>query len=279
MTILCSASSASGKTERVKRFESDDKVADFFNDREAAAEAFRHKTIAYLPAPPSCTNSSGATKQEFILAKRIGFALNTILQTCAGAIGLVGNIVATGILTSSKRLSSTFNQVLVCNLMLQTLYIISCILIEVYKLTEAPEMHHFFSFFLYPCKPMLLYASTMLTVLMARERSLAVRSPITYRSRTMTEGRWRRAMAYTTVSVVLASLFVLPLVWESKVVLQDVPQTMEINSTHSWVSIKAISTNIHTADNDESKLCHSRPHNSLRSHPHKLTMKDSLSRR
>ena len=236
MIFLCAAI-ASGEDENMNETNGRNAaILRHFRKSENSLASTTGDRKKYLRAPPACANSSGAKKLEFILAKRISFAMNTIVQTCFGAMGLAGNTVAAGILASSKRLNSTFNQILVCNLVLQTLYIISCIIIEVYKLTEAAALHHFFSFFLYPCKPMLLYASTMLTVLMARERSLAVSSPLSYRARTMTEGQWRRAMAYTVASVGLSSLFVLPLVWESEVVLRDVARATQINSTHSWVS-------------------------------------------
>ena len=148
----------------------------------------------------------------------------------------MGNTVATIVIVSSKRLNSIFNQILVCNLFLQSLYILSSATIEIYKEVKGEIFHRFFSNFLYPFKPMLLHASTLMTVVMARERFLAVRSPLTYRSLTLLEKPWKRAMLFTLGSLILSTLFVLPLLWESEVNPQYFVKQIPINTTHSLVS-------------------------------------------
>ena len=90
-----------------------------------------------------------------------------------------------------------------------------------------------FSNFLYPCKPMLLYTSTFLTVLMARERFHAVKHPIEYRNATLTGRTWRLALIHTALCMLASALFVIPLIFESEVLTKEMRAVKTWNSTHT----------------------------------------------
>ena len=78
-------------------------------------------------------------------------------------------------------------------------------------------------------QPMLLHASTFLTVMMARERYLAISNPTEYRNATLlqlVDSRiWKRPLFYMAASVAASTLFVLPLNWEGKVAGRNVTTT------------------------------------------------------
>ena len=78
-------------------------------------------------------------------------------------------------------------------------------------------------------QPMLLHASTFLTVMMARERYLAISNPTEYRNATLlqlVDSRiWKRPLLYMAASVAASTLFVLPLNWEGKVAGRNVTTT------------------------------------------------------
>ena len=73
---------------------------------------------------------------------------------------------------------------------------------------------------------MLLHASTFLTVMLARERYLAISNPTEYRNATLlhlVDSRmWKRPLLYMAASVTASTLFVLPINWEGKVARRDI---------------------------------------------------------
>ena len=57
----------------------------------------------------------------------------------------------------------------------------------VYCIFPHPQLHHEHNSFFF-LQPMLLHASTFLTVMMARERYLAISNPTEYRNATLLQG-------------------------------------------------------------------------------------------
>jgi len=94
-----------------------------------------------------------------------------------GLIGCLANAAAVFVSLRSKRIPSTvFNALLVCLLATHTLYILDSLALVVYKACGSGFlMQWVFAKVLYPVKTILLYLSTYITVLMARERCRAVR--------------------------------------------------------------------------------------------------------
>ena len=133
--------------------------------------------LEYSPLPTgsyngdACPGTNGATRAQLATVRAVGFLLDVVLQSVVGVLGAVGNLLAIAVLGGGRRLRSFFNRLLTCLLVVHTVYIANSLVLEVYK--KNPGYLAFdllFSNFFYPCKPMLLYTTTFLTVLMARER-------------------------------------------------------------------------------------------------------------
>ena len=90
-----------------------------------------------------------------------------------------------------------------------------------------------FTNLLHPCKPMLLYASTLLTVVMSRERYCAVRHPIECRNASIS-GRsgFRTVLGHTALSILVSLVFVIPVFFESEVRQTKTRSILNYNSTH-----------------------------------------------
>ena len=90
-------------------------------------------------------------------------------------------------------------------------------------------------------QPMLLHASTFLTVMMARERYLAISNPTEYRNATLlqlVDSRiWKRPLLYMAASVAASTLFVLPLNWEGKVAGRNVTTTDDFGNVVEVINI------------------------------------------
>ena len=80
---------------------------------------------------------------------------------------------------------------------------------------------------------MLMHAATFLTVVMARERYLAISDPTGYRNATlMSESNmWRKPILYLAGAVVASSVFVFPINWEAEVRERNRTVTMDDNTT------------------------------------------------
>ena len=91
-----------------------------------------------------------------------------------------------------------------------------------------------FHHFLYPLKPLLLHASTFLTVFMARERYKAIRHPLEYRNATAGVSPWRTAAKYVAPMVLAAAAFVSPLYFEvgQRPIKEELVVTLENGSQY-----------------------------------------------
>lgn len=68
----------------------------------------------------------------------MGFALDGVAQCAVGAVGVLGNVLAMIVLGRAKRMTSTFNRLLTCLLVIHTLYIVNSITLQVRKLRRMP---------------------------------------------------------------------------------------------------------------------------------------------
>lgn len=149
----------------------------------------RSTTVKLMSSPqPSVAPEAAASiiisqQIENIVGKTTSWytTLPQIAQSAVGACGACANVFACFVLLDSRRLRvSGFNCLLAGLLAVYTLYIADSLALEVYKSSFrgwAP-FDYAFSRFLFPVRPALLYASTWVTVLMARERHAAIRHPV-----------------------------------------------------------------------------------------------------
>eukprot|EP00095_Tigriopus_kingsejongensis_P004803 maker-scaffold182_size278544-snap-gene-0.12 protein:Tk04803 transcript:maker-scaffold182_size278544-snap-gene-0.12-mRNA-1 annotation:"fmrfamide receptor" len=180
-----------------------------------------------------CPGTQGATVRELAKVKVVGFVLDVMCQSSLGILGILGNLLAIYILVRGKKLQSNFNKILTCLLAVHTTYIINSLTLEIYKQTGGIPFDIIFSNVLYPCKSMLLYTSTFLTLFMARERYLAVRYPIQYRNASIVGNRWRTAFSNLALCLSLSAAFVVPLIFESEVKVTQIRSVKVFNETHS----------------------------------------------
>lgn len=177
---------------------------------------------------------------EMAVFDLIELYLSKTAKPALGVCGILANASAALILTRSRRLrGSSFNALLTALLIVHSLYIADGLGLDVYSFVRKGGgdggdrlFHHVFSNFLFPCQPMLLYSSTCLTVLMARERCFAIKHPIAYRNRSLSGRTWRRALAQMALSLAVSAVFVLPLFFESEVRSSRVPTVVNYNGTY-----------------------------------------------
>ena len=150
----------------------------------------------------------------------------------------MSNLIAIPILCN-KRLNNIFNKLLICLLVLHTVYIICVLLTEMmwpswdenYQGISEPWFIFVFSYILHPFRRLMRYSSTFFTTLMARQRYLAIRHPIEYRNLTLTTNPWKYVMKSLILAILTGALFTFPLFLETSVEEVEV-ERLEFNSTH-----------------------------------------------
>ena len=176
---------------------------------------------------------------EIAQIQTFSFWVEGVCQFILGTIGIISNLLAIPILCH-KRMNTIFSKLLICLLVLHTVYLGCVLVIEVMwpawndnpkRLSEAWFIF-IFSYGLYPLKQLMRYSSTFFTTLMARQRFLAIRHPIEYRNSTLTINPWVSVMKSLLFVIVTGALFTFPLYLETSVKHTEVDRIEEFNSTH-----------------------------------------------
>ena len=160
------------------------------------------------------------------------FWVEGIAQFVVGILGIIANTFAIQILCSN-RLVSFFNSLLACLLVMHTIYILSNLLVFLSHKSTLYIVSATFSYVLYPLRSVALHSSTYTTVLMARQRYLAIRHPIEYRNATIGINPWKPTFRQMAMVLLFASVLVAPLVFETKFEMISSVTTEKFNSTHS----------------------------------------------
>ena len=166
------------------------------------------------------------------------FWIEGVCQFVLGGFGIMSNLIAIPILCN-KRLNNLFSKLLICLLVLHTVYIICVLLTEImwpswdenYQGMSETWFIFVFSYILHPLRRLMRYSSTFFTTLMARQRYLAIRHPIEYRNLTLTTNPWKSVMKNLLLVIVTGALFTFPLFLETSVEEVEV-ERLEFNSTH-----------------------------------------------
>ena len=184
----------------------------------------------------------------------LSFWMEGVCQFTVGSVGIICNLLAIPLLCGPV-MKSVFNKLLICLLTLHTMYIGSVLLIEIMwpawknepRISEAWFIISF-SFVLHPLRQFMLYSSTFITVLIARQRYIAIRHPIQYRNTMLSTNPWIPATKSLIFVLVTAALFTFPLFLETSVHSDEVGRVYDINGTHfryvsfirSYIIIKQI---------------------------------------
>ena len=167
------------------------------------------------------------------------FWIEGVSQFTLGAIGILLNLLAIPVLCR-MRINSIFNKLLICLLILHTVYI-SCILLiqsmwpawddDPQNISETWFILSF-SYVLRPLQKTMRYSSTFFTTLMARQRCLAIKHPIEYRNSTLTINHWVYVIKSLILVLLAAIAFTFPLYLETSVENTEVGKVHELNNTH-----------------------------------------------
>ena len=195
---------------------------------------------SYAATELLCNNHSQLLIETYHNIEAMSFWIQGVCQPVVGILGIVFNILAAIILCGSG-LKSLFNRLLAWLLFIHTFYIFIT-LITYYGRTTAVSPDWFimaFSYALYPLSHTLLHAATFLTVLMARQRYLAVAQPMAYRSTQRTQPICWQATKSSLVVFVFVMVVTFPaLFFETSVEIQEVAMIKDINQTHfQYVSL------------------------------------------
>ena len=176
------------------------------------------------------------------------FWIEGIFKFLIGSIGLISNLIAIPILCS-KQMKSIFNKLLISLLILNTMYIIVTFFTGIVSpewKDNQPKMTKewfciLFTVVLYPLQLFVMHASTFTTMLMARQRCMAIKDPIEYHNSTVGENPWRAAVKNLTIASLASCLITFPVYFEISVSYTQVPAIRNINETHlQYVSIQSI---------------------------------------
>ena len=183
-------------------------------------------------------NSSDVANVEFL--KTI-IGLESVAQLTIGIIGITSNLIAIPILCN-KTMKSVFNKLLICMLILHTIYIFCSVLSEnLWPESENDDQKQIFSymfmilfrFILHPLKQFMLFSSIFITVLMARQRYLAIRHPVEYRNYIHTTNPWKAALKYLVAVMISAAMLTFPLYFETRIIENEKnAHIIGINSSH-----------------------------------------------
>ena len=173
----------------------------------------------------------------------VSFWTEGVFQFSIGIVGITFNIFAIPIL-SSKKMKNIFNKLLISLLVLHSIYI-CCVLLTKAMWKETPdEKYHpesfsrtlfiySYSYFLHPLKRFVRISSTFLTILIARERYLAVRHPIQYRNSNLGGNQWIPVIRTLLLVLATAALITFPIYLETSVEKSEVSRVVDVNTTHS----------------------------------------------
>lgn len=220
------------------------------SDVDTRKSCFQNLTLTETPLAwdwnfPTCEiNDSDVNNLDFL---KTMMGVESAFQLIIGIIGIASNLLAIPILCN-KSMKSVFNKLLICLLILHTIYIFCSILSEtLWPEWEKDDQAHIsnfsfiilFSFILHPLKQLMLFSSIFITVLMARQRYLAIRHPVEYRNFTQSTNPWKAALKYLIVVMITATLLAFPLYFETQIIkIEKGAQIFGINSTHfQYVSI------------------------------------------
>jgi hypothetical protein len=148
-----------------------------------------------------------AADLEFL--EEFGFWVEGVVQTSLAILGIIGNVLASIILTR-KSMRNSFNLLLVSLACFDSTYLFGSILESFRKTFRLASTAHIvlFPHLLYPFHQVAISGSIFMTVAIALERYIAVHYPLDYnQSLTDSGAMWRRVAKYLCPVFAMAVLF------------------------------------------------------------------------
>ena len=163
------------------------------------------------------------------------FWIEGVLQFIVGFLGIVANLTALPILCG-PRLRSVFNRLLASLLVLHIMYIILTLLMYIGQSEIESSSSGWFAilfvYVLYPLRPIFLHSTTIITILLSRQRYCAIRHPIEYRNSERTTNPSIPAAKSLLCAILTTAIFLCPRFFETSIEELNVERTNEFNATH-----------------------------------------------
>ena len=164
--------------------------------------------------------------QDELFLKSFSFWVEGVVQTLCAVLGIIGNILASVIITR-KDMRNSFNLLLVSLACFDSTYLVGSILDSIRKpniFGLASEAHIIlFPYLLYPVNQIAISGSIFMTVAIAWERYVAVHYPLDY-NQAMNDSHAirKRLMKYVGPVIFMAVLFNLGKFFEGKIVYKGI---------------------------------------------------------
>jgi hypothetical protein len=166
------------------------------------------------------------------------FWVKGILLFFVAIVGLILNIIAVHILSTRNSMKNTFNSLLISLFCVDSFYLINTCVMCVQTLLHTTGKNDDFitilvPHFLYPMMSITLAGSILMTVGIAHERHLAIKSPIKHRQ-SMTSSRARRNRLIKYVLIVTLCSFAINATkfLELEIVWSNPSMNKSMNATH-----------------------------------------------
>ena len=201
--------------------------------------------LSYIDTDSLCKQNHTEMSPDHIQALlNVYLLFEGVLQFTVGIIGIISNMLAIPILCG-RSMKSMFNKLLICLLTLHTIYILSSLFTVViwppWKTNEDDKVQSssslwfiiLFRFALHPLNQFVLFSSIFITVLMARQRYLAIRHPIEYRNLNQNGNPWISTIKNLIGVLITSGMFTWSIFLETDVeLIEEEPQIIDINATH-----------------------------------------------
>ena len=166
-------------------------------------------------------------EDDFTTMKAYHFWLKGIFVLCVAFAGFVLNIIAVHILSTRNSMKNTFNSLLIFLFCIDSFYLIIEEVASVQTILATTEENDDFitllvPHFLYPMESVSLTGSIFMTIGIAHERYVAIKSPIMHRQTMRSSGARRIRLAKYVIFVVFCSFAInVPKFFEREIIWVD----------------------------------------------------------
>ena len=179
------------------------------------------------------TTSCEITKSQEDFYETFSWWMLGIGSICVSSVGVILNTLSVYILCQQNMRSSFFNRLLICLLVVDSLFLVYAIFNAIGMQLQSSyfsDTHPFtFVYFIYPTRNMVLCASIYMTVGLSYERYNSVRNPITVHQNQGNDGQ--RLFLYVTSVITLSFVYCIPKFFELKVESSNNNNTLRDNVT------------------------------------------------
>ena len=166
-------------------------------------------------------------EDDFTTMKIYHFWLKGIFVFCVAFVGFILNTIAIHILSTRNSMKNTFNSLLIFLFCIDSFYLVIEEVASVQTILATTEENDDFitllvPHFLYPMESVSLTGSIFMTIGIAHERYVAIKSPIMHRQNMRSNGARRKRLAKYVIFVVFCSFAInVPKFFEREIIWVD----------------------------------------------------------